>query len=213
MKLSLYRHFRLLPSQSHDCHFDRIINSILLNSLSQEPMNHIHALLAAQNIFPHSFIIWCRSGRPISAKMKIPFSLHNSGAPRPHYLIPFASLMLPTFLLHKFRYVHRRLYNFKPNDSIVPYQRALLRFQLFCEIFHQWVNSIGCVVSFPKNSYAWFKFNDKLEQDEGQTERTAIIETLKCRVSESRPSRSSWQCRFIEDVRLRRSDRSRTDAD
>lgn len=165
----------------YDCHFDRIIYSILSNSLSQEPINHIYALLAAQNNFsslvhdiePFWKAHFCKDENTI-----LPPQLPRSPATL-SYIIRVMDAT--NFFASYIRYKHRRLYSFNPNDSIVPYQRALLRFQLFCEIFHQWVNSVDSVVSFPKKSYAWFKFNDKLE---GETGMTAIIKTLECSVKD-----------------------------
>lgn len=172
--------FPSITSVVYDCHFDRIIYSILSNSLSKEPMNHIYALLAAQNNFSslvHDIGPFWRAHFCKDETTILPPQLPRSPATL-SYIIRVMSAT--NFFATHIRYVHRRLYSFNPNDSIVHYQRALLRFQLFCEIFHQWVNSVDSVVSFPKNSYAWFKFNDELEQDEGETGITAIIKTLEC---------------------------------
>ncbi len=174
--------FPSITSVVYDCHFDRIIYSILSNSLSQEPMNHIYALLAAQNnlsslvhdIGPFWKAHFCKDENTI-----LPPQLPRSPATL-SYIIRVMDAT--NFFASSICFVHRRLYSFNLNDSLVPYQRALLRFQLFCEIFHQWVNSVDSVVSFPKNSYAWFKLNDKLEQDEDGTGMTAIIKTLECSV-------------------------------
>lgn len=172
--------FPSIASVVYDRHFDRIIYSILSNSLSQEPMNHIYALVAAQNNFSslvHDIEPFWKAHFCKNETTSLPPQLPRSPATL-SYIIHVMDAT-NSFAAH-IRYVHRRLYSFTPNDSIVPYQRALLRFQLFCEIFHQWLNSVDSVVSFPKNSYAWFKFHDKLEQDGDETGMTAIIQTLEC---------------------------------
>lgn len=174
--------FPSISSVVYDCHFDRIIYSILSNSLSQEPMNHIYALLAAQNNLPslvHDIGPFWKAHFCKDENTILPPQLPRSPATL-SYIIRVMDAT--NFFAASIRFVHRRLYSFNLNDSLVPYQRALLRFQLFCEIFHQWVNSVDSVVSFPKNSYAWFKLNDKLEQDEDGTGMTAIIKTLECSV-------------------------------
>ena len=176
--------FPSISSVVYDCHFDRIIYSILSNSLSKEPMNHIYALIAARHNFsslvhdiePFWKAHFCKD-ETTSLPPQLPRSLATLS-----YIIHVMDAT--NFFAAYIRSKHRRLYSFRPNNSIVPYQRALLRFQLFCEIFHQWVNSVDSVVSFPKNSYAWFKFPDKLEQDEGETGMTAIIQTLECSVKD-----------------------------
>ncbi|MCJ1343714.1 hypothetical protein MMC31_001910 [Peltigera leucophlebia] len=168
----------------YDTHFDRIIYSILSNSLSQEPLNHIYALVAAQNNFSslvHDIEPFWKAHFCKDETTSLPPQLPRSPATL-SYIIRVMDAT--NFFAAYIRYKHRRLYNFTPNHSIVPYQRALLRFQLFCEIFHQWVNSVDSVVSFPKNSYAYFKFHDELEQDEDETRMTAIIQTLECSVKD-----------------------------
>lgn len=176
--------FPSITSVVYDRHFDRIIYSILSNSLSQEPMNHIYALVAAQNNFSslvHDIEPFWKAHFCKDETTSLPPQLPRSPATL-SYIIRVMDAT--NFFAAYIRHVHRRLYSFTPNDSIVPYQRALLRFQLFCEIFHQWVNSVDSVVSFPKNSYAWFKFHDKLEQDGDETGMTAIIQTLECSVKD-----------------------------
>lgn len=163
----------------YDSHFDRIIYSILSNTLSQEPMNHIYALVASQNNFSsivHDIEPFWKAHFGKDETTSLPPQLPRSPATL-SYIIRVMNAT--NFFAVHIRYKHRILYNLTPNDSIVPYQRALLRFQLFCEIFHQWVNSVDSVVSFPKNSYAWFKFHDKLEQNEDETGMAAIIQTLE----------------------------------
>lgn len=170
--------FPSITSVVYDSHFDRIIYSILSNSLSREPMNHIYALVAAQNNFSslvHDIEPFWKAHFCKDETTTPPSQLPRSPATL-SYIIRVIDAS--NYYAFHIRSLHRIQCRATPEVSIVPYQRAMLRFQLFCEIFHQWVNSVDSVVSFPKNSYAWFKFDDKLEQDEDEIGMTAIIQTL-----------------------------------